>query len=368
MNLPPPAADELGYNLLCRHADLWGHQEDLGLWQAWTGREADHRQFVEVVAGCRRLAKAAYPSVRVAERHFVRNHTLLPYFTAFMRQDRRIASLAEFSAAAPSVSRSLYGVFRHTTCLRFCAECAREQLRRKGFSYWARTAQLPGLSHCPWHGSPLMQTDISPKMTRSEDRLQSLDRSVKERTHRPSPRLMNRRLEARVALRSVSALRSGLGRREPVSVDHYRRALFQAGYRNKRGELRTSAFQDDFRQWLTRAGACAADFGSGAWWLRLMTRVGGSTSPLQHMLLKEFICEAAQRRELTQPDLFEASQPLSPLAQVLNSMDRLCGNEPVDLPSIPVVAAQRNLQEANWPSRASTCSIRDEPTPTIKPA
>lgn len=351
MNLPPPAADELGYNLLCRHADLWGHLEDLGLWQAWTAGEATHRQCIEVVAGCRRLARAAYPSIKDAERHFVRNHTLLPYFTAFMRRGQRTAALGEIAGATPSVSRLLHGVLRQTSHLRFCTDCANEQVLRLGFSYWTRTAQLPGLSYCPWHGSSLKQTDISPEMTRSTDRLQSLDRAVRVRTYQVSPVLMHRRLEARIASHSLWALRSGLGRGEPVSVAHYRRNLFQAGYRNRRGDLSTSLFQEDFRRWLNRRGAHVDAFGSGAWWLRMVTRIGGPTSPLQHMLLQDFIREVNRQQESTQPILLGSTVPTSTFVEDLRQTLLVSGKEQV----VPVVdprrvpAAERGRWHASAP-------------------
>lgn len=326
MNPPPPEPDELGYSLLCRHADRWGHAEDYGLWQSWTGPESGHRQLVEVVAGCRRLARVAYPALKDAERHFVRNHTLLPYFTAFMSRERRTASFQEIRGESPSVSRSLHGTVRQSTGLRFCADCATEQLRRHGFSYWTRTAQLPALSCCPRHGTSLKQTHVLPDVNSSQNRLQSLDQSVRGRTDSCSPRLMNRRLEARIALRSAWALRSGLGRGEPVSVDHYRRALFQAGYGNRRGELRISSFQEDFGRWLGQAGARADDFGSNAWWLRLVTRIGGSTSPLQHMLLQEFICESARKQAFRQPDLFESPGSACSPAAALQFDGGVCGD------------------------------------------
>ena len=196
-HLPTPCPDELGYSILCRHAEAWHHCEDYGLWQAWTGDEASHRQLIEVVAGCRHLAPHAYPSAADPQRNFVRNHTLVPYFAAFMRSLQRESAVSELQSSSPSASRSLAGLTRPSTVsqrLRFCPECVARQIRRQGFAYWTRSAQLPGLSACPAHGCTFVCTDVGVKMRSQRDRLRPLDGSVVASKQRLSLPLMSRRL------------------------------------------------------------------------------------------------------------------------------------------------------------------------------
>lgn len=309
-HLPTPFPDELGYSVLCRHADAWHHCEDLGLWQAWTGGEANHRQLVEVVAGCRNLAPHAYPLVSDPQRHFVRNHTLLPYFAAFMNSSVRGLAISGLQSSRPSASASLACQGRRPEApqrLRFCPDCYEQQLRRGGFAYWTRTAQLPGLSACPAHGSFLLRTDIGVEMRTERDRLRPLDRSVTTLKQAPSRPLMSRRLESRVAIHSLAALRGGLGQRDATSVGYYRRQLFSAGYGNRRGELRASAFIDDFCRWLNRFKAKPDEFGPPNWWLRLVTRIGGPTHPVQHILMREFIAAARREYDEVQPSFPEVA-------------------------------------------------------------
>jgi hypothetical protein len=305
-HLPIPCPDELGYSVLCRHAEAWHHCEDYGLWQSWTGNEASHRQLIEVVAGCRRLASHAYPSVADPQRHFVRNHTLLPYFAAFMRSLQRESAVSELQSSSPSAVRALAALTRSSTAaqrLRFCPECVALQTRRQGFPYWTRSAQLPGLSACPAHGCTFVCTEFGVQMRNQRDRLRPLDNSVLASKQRLSPPLMSRRLESRVAVRSLTALRVGLGRGEAVSVDYYRRQLFSAGYGNRRGEIRASAFVDDFHSWLHRNKAQPKGFGPSRWWLRLVTHIGGPTLPLHHILLREFLAVAKCGYDAVQPSL-----------------------------------------------------------------
>lgn len=86
-------------------------------------------------------------------------------------------------------------------------------------------------------------------------------------------------------------------------MDYYRRQLFSAGYGNRRGELRTSEFVGDFHRWLRRNKAQPEGFGPSRWWLRLVTRIGGLTLPLHHILLHEFLAVARREYNAVQPTL-----------------------------------------------------------------
>lgn len=297
MKVPQAARDELGYSIVSRHAQMWHHRDDLGLWQAWTGAEANHLPMLEVVAGARKLAAFVFPGARDPQRQFLRQHTLAPYFIAFMDAPNKASTLESLLGEAPSVARcferSLFP--QSSRVLRFCPVCAGLQMRR-GFPYWTRTAQFPGLSRCVLHGVELLLSDVTVTVKRSNDRLQPLDRSILARCKVPCIPQMRRDLEARVAVRSLYALHRGLGRTDAHSVGVYRRRLMHLGYANSRGTLLAKQFDSNFRRWLAVREASPADFGPGSWWMRLVTRIGLSVVPLQHILLQEFISSISKSR------------------------------------------------------------------------
>lgn len=306
MKLPQPAPDELGYNIISRHAEVWRHRDDLGLWQAWAGKEAGHRPMVEVVAGTGRLASFVFPHAKDPQRRFLREHTLAPYFFAFMGGKQKASALEALLGDTPSVARCFERSLLpdESRYLRYCPICAALQVRR-GLTYWTRTAQLPGLSRCVFHGADLLMSDVTVEMRRSSDRLQPLDKSVLNRCKTPCQPMMRRDLEARIAVHSLYALRRGFGKSDATSVEHYRRRLMCLGYGNNRGTLRAQLLDADFRGWLHARKVRLGDFGPGAWWLRLVTRIGTSFVPLQHLLMTAFISDMGRQWRAMQPGLLD---------------------------------------------------------------
>ena len=99
-----------------------------------------------------------------------REHTLLPYYTAY--QGETIRQLAEerlrtgrgevhlkLGLAAFSIARE--------TVLRFCPECFEAMIAERGEAWWRRAHQLPGVLVCPDHGCPLRRSTLD---TRKENR------------------------------------------------------------------------------------------------------------------------------------------------------------------------------------------------------
>ena len=65
----------------------------------------------------------------------------------------------------------------------------------------------------------------------------------------------------------------------------------QFGFGGRKNELRTTAFEEDFQMWL-RSHACDSErIGLGRWWLRLTTAILGRSTPLQHLILRQYLRE-----------------------------------------------------------------------------
>ena len=86
----------------------------------------------------------------------IRQHTLTPFFSA-------IEGLRPSKLGTKSVShREAYdrqAPFRLGSRFpRYCRQCAQEEYQQKGYSFWHRTHQLPGMLWCATHGMPLALT------------------------------------------------------------------------------------------------------------------------------------------------------------------------------------------------------------------
>lgn len=83
----------------------------------------------------------------------IKHHSLTPFFSA-------LEGLRPSKPGTKSVGhRKAYerqAPFRLASRFpRYCPQCAQEEHQRKGYSYWHRTHQLPGMLWCSTHGAPL---------------------------------------------------------------------------------------------------------------------------------------------------------------------------------------------------------------------
>ena len=78
----------------------------------------------------------------------------------------------------------------------------------------------------------------------------------------------------------------------------------QFGFGGRKNELRTTALEADLCKWLGRHKCDPARIGIGRWWLRLMTDIPGRSTPLQHLMLAEYVREKTCLSLAESPDLF----------------------------------------------------------------
>lgn len=111
----------------------------------------------------RQLAQAS----RVDAEALLWGHTVFPFAVAFMGRgtvdqlrDRVIDRRASESLSLGSLVRSVTAC---TSGLRFCPQCAQEDLHRVGESYWRRTHCLPTVHMCLQHQSTLLTAYPRPR-------------------------------------------------------------------------------------------------------------------------------------------------------------------------------------------------------------
>lgn len=91
------------------------------------------------------------------------HHTVFPFASAFFDESVYSASLVSALAtgkAATGLGATTQGVSDRARYRRFCVQCAREDAKRWGESYWHRAHNLPGVLLCVPHGSVLRQTEL----------------------------------------------------------------------------------------------------------------------------------------------------------------------------------------------------------------
>lgn len=85
---------------------------------------------------------------------FIDNHTLFPYYQAFLPKERRRLARDEMILGKGKGIHALVGIHTQrlpSTWFRFCPKCVEEDKRKFGECYWHRLHQLPGVEICPLH-------------------------------------------------------------------------------------------------------------------------------------------------------------------------------------------------------------------------
>lgn len=90
-------------------------------------------------------------------------HTVFPYATAFFEPPvfaKALAAALSTGAAAIGMGAVTQSVSGHVPFRRFCLDCAREDMKRWGESYWHRAHNLPGVLLCLEHARVLRVSEL----------------------------------------------------------------------------------------------------------------------------------------------------------------------------------------------------------------
>jgi hypothetical protein len=287
--VPTPYPDELGYSVVARYLDQWGRVDPLGLLRQTLYRRV-HRMHPSV-APCISALAVRCSGAHATSEDFIRHHSLVPYHLAFEQSAKRQAiqrALHEPGTVSAQRIDPPYPT-KPRQWLRLCRQCERRQRADYGECYWRRIHQLPGLSRCIEHRTPLSDSPV-PFETDSIlacTSLTSLLAGAWPLT--PTRPMFAMSLERRLAERSRMALE--LRSHTNVSPRSYRRQLLHIGFAGRTGELRATAIGEELAAWTRRYRSSLSSLGPREWWLRLMTGIGGRRTTLQHLVLAEFLNE-----------------------------------------------------------------------------
>lgn len=99
--------------------------------------------------------------------YWIQHHTILPVFRALTPAARYIdAYQSLLNGKGDAVFKSLSLIANrqcNTGAMRFCSECAEEDIKEVGLAYWHVEHQLPGTFVCSKHNIRLMSTPVSRK-------------------------------------------------------------------------------------------------------------------------------------------------------------------------------------------------------------
>lgn len=281
MQLPKPYPDELVGSVLMRGSRWTGLAFDR-LIRHIAGKNVTSHSMLTTSHGAIASACGLTPM------EMVKDHTLFPYAVSFLPSAERQVRLESFGrfGAQKDFGSLAQKLVRDSTRLKYCPECANDDLRLFGESYWHRLHQLDGYLFCTVHASPLRQTLLNIRTRRQV--LPSEARSI------------SRPIEINADPDKVANLSAGV--REAMNWDrtlpddlqaHYFELSGKYGYQVSRRRIAAKVFSEDvlsfFGQTLLAALGCLVRMDQVTGWpARMLRKNPTEFMPLKHVLLNQF--------------------------------------------------------------------------------
>lgn len=132
-----------------------GHLGRYRLLQQASSRTAALRQLRSASGRARASALEALSQMsEVDYKSYVRHHSLLPFLCFVARSPRNTAADGFWDRSVVS----LVGLRSPRARAYLCPACVEADMGDRGYSYWRRAHQLPGVQRCLHHGVPLLST------------------------------------------------------------------------------------------------------------------------------------------------------------------------------------------------------------------
>lgn len=174
MWLPEALPDEILFSRLCRHYTLSG---------------CSAKNYLKSVFNNVKISVHPYLPAKLSElsqichenpRELWKEQTLLPLFAHYLPVHRK--SICDLNMSPSKVFRACQIPSfkeRDQLSLKYCTQCARENVYIYGVAYWNRSHQIPGIEACYKHGIWLEHQDLKPRPHIAPGYFPSIDRPQK---------------------------------------------------------------------------------------------------------------------------------------------------------------------------------------------
>lgn len=174
---PTPYPDELLYSIIARYHIRSGNNNAKAtlrdLFNSTTVTAV-----VELPSNINTLISNLPVGTSFKAEELIYNHTMFPYFTAFITEDRakRIYDymLSDNGSKIYSELGLSNSYIKLNTYLRFCPECVEEDLKQYGETYWHRIHQVAGLNFCIKHKKLLYISTAAIRLKNRQEYINSM--------------------------------------------------------------------------------------------------------------------------------------------------------------------------------------------------
>ncbi|WP_335911033.1 TnsD family Tn7-like transposition protein [Shewanella indica] len=276
MRLPPPFPDELLLGRLIRHVTVSGEMAGTLVQELFGSCRASIHPFL--TAGLARLAELTQEDAEA----LLNRQTLAPLFFFYLANHaQRLRLLLLANEGAKALRESQLPSFRvgHSVYLKWCPQCAQDDLRELGVTYWHRSHQTPGVTACFKHPVLLQRVELTSRQRLVAGLLpdcgsiwQSAN-SIETRVAAFSHGLLARLTEANTAVELAS---------------RYRQRLNELGFITAGGHVRRQSllqrFSNDLELYRSSPDSPLLRSCDDYRYLSELLESGGSHHPFRHLL------------------------------------------------------------------------------------
>lgn len=167
-HFPSPHPDELLYSICARFTSRAGYSSAKSVIQELFG---DSRvAVIDLPNNLDYLSTALPPGSSLTVARLINQHTLFPFFSAFLPCGRVTQLTADFRSGPGQAGYMRSGVMASRIPtperLRLCPACAQEDESRFGEPYWHRVHQVSGVLVCPSHEALLEESEVNRRTDR----------------------------------------------------------------------------------------------------------------------------------------------------------------------------------------------------------
>ncbi|MBP0594979.1 TniQ family protein [Paraburkholderia sp. LEh10] len=303
--LPIPYEDELLYSVIARYLDQTFTKSPAFILNQLFG--CSSRRSPELICGLGEFARQTDLSWRLSPLEIAQNYTSLPYFSSYANPERIQTAYAAITRGE-TISGLLKmlcvrnGTVPGPSSLRFCRQCAEQDLADGPESYWRRAHQLPGVFICLKHIEMLCNSRI-PTRPLAPNQWITLTQTMKSQAACRSdvvPDWMLRADVLHVMHESVDLLSNELAFLKPMTSTQWSFQAERAGLLHRGGYIDTigllSGIEEMYgKEYLKLVGLLREnEYNRVSWSWRTITGRGRSAHPLQHILLRNFLEKRAK--------------------------------------------------------------------------
>ncbi|UZQ84762.1 TnsD family transposase [Thermoclostridium stercorarium] len=160
---PVPYEDEVLYSILARYHVRSGNTSYKATMRDLFG-STSVTAVMDLPSNIQNLVNNMPLNSRYTEEYLIKNHTLFPFYSAFLPPERAEKVLESMKGENGGSVYSRTGIMASSVTLnqyfKFCPVCAKEEKLQYGELYWHRVHQIPGVLVCPKHYVPLYNSQV----------------------------------------------------------------------------------------------------------------------------------------------------------------------------------------------------------------